>query len=130
MVLYMQRETVWKTFPFANIQPFTKINDDMDNLSIHQSNLDVIALETKHQADKKRSLTEQRIYSINQSLIEDGIEPNDFKEVPKSYFDGLFDGSIGLEPSSPEIWEYWEGYCFGYRDYLCKQKGITLPDEF
>ena len=50
---------------------------------------------------------------INQSLISDGIEPNDLKQIPQSYSDEFFDGQIGLKASHPEAWEYW-----------CQQKGI------
>ena len=71
-----------------------------------------------------------RIFKENQALIADRIESNDLTQIPKTYSDGMFDGKIGLKASHPENWDYWAGYCQGYREYLCNQKGITLPDEF
>ena len=71
-----------------------------------------------------------RIYKENQSLIAEGIEPNDLSQLPKSYFEGEFDGKTNLDPVLPEDWEYWSGYCQGNREYWCKHKGITLPEEF
>lgn len=67
---------------------------------------------------------------INQSLINDGIEPNEVKEIPQSYSEGRFDGKIGIEASKPENWDYWLGYCQGYREFLCRKKGIELEEEF
>ena len=66
----------------------------------------------------------------NQSFICDAIPPNDFSQIPKSYSDGEFDGKIGLNPSHPEEWDYWSGYCQGNREYWCKQKNIELPNDF
>ena len=52
-------------------------------------------------------------------------------EPPRElYSGGWFDGYIGDKPLHPELWEYWEGYSQGNREYWCKQKGITLPEEF
>ena len=66
----------------------------------------------------------------NQSLIQDGIEPNNPDELPKTFVDGKFDGVIGEECLFPEDWDYFEGWCLGHREFCCKQKGIFLPDEF
>ena len=71
-----------------------------------------------------------RIHDNNQSLVEDGIEPNDLSQIAKSYSDGEFDGKINLDPSNPENWSYWSGYCQGNREYWCKQKNIELPNDF
>ncbi len=46
------------------------------------------------------------------------------------YSGGWFDGFIGEQPLHPELWDYWKGYSQGNRKYWCKQKGITLPEEF
>ena len=43
---------------------------------------------------------------INQSLVADGIPPNDLTQIPKSYSDGEFDGKVGLEAAQPEDWDY------------------------
>ena len=67
---------------------------------------------------------------INQSLLADGIEPNDLNQIPKSYSEGEFDGKIGLEAFYPEDADYYAGWAIGHRIYLCRNKGITLPDEF
>ena len=67
---------------------------------------------------------------INQSLIAARIEPNDLTQLPKSYTDGVFDGKIGLEASHPEDADYYDGWQQGHREYLCKQKRITLPNDF
>ena len=67
---------------------------------------------------------------INQSLMSDGIEPNDSSQIPKSYSDGEFDGQIGLEASQPENWDYYSGWAIGHRIYECQKRGIELPDEF
>ena len=67
---------------------------------------------------------------INQSLISDGIEPNDLSQIPKSYSKGELDGQTNLNPSHPEDWNYWSGYSQGNREYWCRRKGISLPDEF
>ena len=63
---------------------------------------------------------------INQSLEKDGIEPNDLTQIPKSYWDGEFDGKIGLEAAHPEDWDYYQGWAIGHREYECKRKGIAL----
>ena len=56
-------------------------------------------------------------YSENQSLIKNGIEPNDLKQIPKSYSEGELDGQSNLKPSHPEDWDYWAGYSQGNREY-------------
>ena len=43
-------------------------------------------------------------YSENQSLIKNGIEPNDLKQIPKSYSEGELDGQRHLNPSYPKDW--------------------------
>ncbi len=63
---------------------------------------------------------------INQSLMSDGIEPNDLNQIPQSYSDGFFDGQIGLKASHPENWSDWSGYSQGNREYWCQPKGIEL----
>ncbi len=67
---------------------------------------------------------------INQSLVSDGIEPNDLSQIPKSYSEGEFDGKIGLEASQPENWDYYSGWAIGHRMYECQKRGIELPEEF
>ena len=71
-----------------------------------------------------------RIYKENQSLAKEGISPNDLNQLPKTYSEGEFDGKMNITPSAPENWDYWEGYSQGNREYWCKQKGITLAEEF
>ncbi|MGK7952903.1 MAG: hypothetical protein AB4368_29965 [Xenococcaceae cyanobacterium] len=71
-----------------------------------------------------------RIYRENQSLEEEGISPNDLSQIPKSYSKGELDGQSNLNPSHPEDWDYWSGYSQGHREYWCRRKGISLPDEF
>ncbi len=68
---------------------------------------------------------------INQSLLADGIEPNDLKnQIPKSYSEGALDGQSNFNPSHPEDWDYWSGYSQGNREYWCRKKGIILPNDF
>ena len=67
---------------------------------------------------------------INQDLIADGLPPNDLSQIPESYSEGKFDGQIGLEASQPENWDYYKGWAIGHREYRCRLKGITLPEEF
>ena len=67
---------------------------------------------------------------INQSLRGDGISPNNPNEISKSYSEGELDGKINRNPSNLEDWNYWSGYSQGNREYWCRQKGITLPNEF
>ncbi len=67
---------------------------------------------------------------INQDLIADGLPPNDLSQIPESYSEGKFDGEIGLEASQPENWDYYRGWAIGHREYRCRLKGITLPEEF
>ncbi len=71
-----------------------------------------------------------RIHVDNQSLINDGIEPNALSQLSKSYSDGELDGQSNLEPVLPEDWEYWSGYSQGNREYWCRKKGIILPNDF
>ncbi len=66
----------------------------------------------------------------NQSLVADGISPNDLSQIPKFYSQGELDGQTNLNPSNPEDWDYWSGYSQGNREYWCRRKGISLPDEF
>lgn len=67
---------------------------------------------------------------INQSLIQDGISPNELKQLPEAYLDGEWSGKIGEECKHPEDWDYFHGWALGHREYKCKQNGIILPDEF
>ena len=67
---------------------------------------------------------------INQSLISDGIEPNNLTQIPQQYSEGEFDGQIGLEAAHPENWDYYQGWQYGHREYICRQKGIELPNDF
>ena len=75
----------------------------MNNTSIHQANLDVIALETKHQSDFERSLLQQE-FSKN------------YRDEPRiSFEDGKYDGELDLEPE-PYQWFnpiYRKGYLAG-----------------
>ena len=75
----------------------------MNNTSIHQANLDVIALETKHQSDFERSLLQQE-FSKN------------YRDEPRiSFEDGKYDGELDLEPE-PYQWFnsiYRKGYFAG-----------------
>lgn len=75
----------------------------MTNHSIHQSNLDVIALETKHQKDFERS---QEIQKFSKNYQD---EPH------ASFEDGKYDGELDLEPE-PYQWfdpKYRKGYFAG-----------------
>ena len=75
----------------------------MHNYSIHQANLEVVALETKHQSDFERSLEVQK-FSKN------------YREEPRiSFEDGKYDGELDLEPE-PYQWFnpiYRKGYLAG-----------------
>ena len=71
-----------------------------------------------------------RIYRDNQSLLEDGIKPNDPTQIPKTYTEGMVDGQVGKEAASPESWDYYSGWAIGHRMYECQKRGIELPDEF
>ena len=75
----------------------------MNNSSIHQPNLDVIALETKHQEDFERSLKQQK------------FSKNYKDELRTSFADGKYDGELDLEPE-PYQWfnpMYRKGYLAG-----------------
>lgn len=75
----------------------------MNNSSIHQANLDVIALETKHQRDFERSLEVQK------------FSKNYRDELRISFEDGKYDGELDLEPE-PYQWFnpiYRKGYFAG-----------------
>ena len=75
----------------------------MNNTSIHQPNLDIIALETKHQKDFERALKQQEFSKNYQE--ERGI----------SFADGKYDGELDLEPE-PYQWFnpiYRKGYFAG-----------------
>ena len=63
----------------------------MNNSSIHQTNLDVIALESKHQSDFERSHLQQK-FSKNYKE-EQGI----------SFEDGKYDGELDLEPLRDDV---------------------------
>ncbi len=63
---------------------------------------------------------------INQSLVADGISPNDLSQIPQSYSKGELDGQTNLNPSHPEDWNYWSGYSQGNREYWCQPKEIEL----
>lgn len=43
------------------------------------------------------------------------------------YSEGWLDGLWGLEPSSPDIHLYWQGYQLGQREYWCKHRGLEIP---
>ena len=66
----------------------------------------------------------------NQDLIAEGLTPNPLSQISESYWSGEFDGKIGLEAASPENGEYYLGWTIGHREYLCRLKGIILPEEF
>ena len=75
----------------------------MNNSSIHQPDLDVIALETKHQRDFERSLKIQK------------FSKNYRDELRISFEDGKYDGGLDLEPE-PYQWFnpiYRKGYLAG-----------------
>ena len=75
----------------------------MNNPSIHQANLDIIALEVKHQEDFER-LQEIQKFSKNYQ-----------DELRISFADGKYDGELDLEPE-PYQWFnpiYRKGYFFG-----------------
>ena len=75
----------------------------MNNSSIHQPNLDVIALETKHQEDFERS---QASWKFSQNYKD---------ELRISFEDGKYDGELDLEPE-PYQWFnpiYRKGYLAG-----------------
>ena len=73
----------------------------------------------------------------NQVFIAKRISLNSLKEAThetkpptEKYSVGWFDGLIGENPMYPENSEYWSGYSLGYREYWCKEKGVTLSDRF
>lgn len=65
----------------------------MNNTSIHQPNLDIIALETKHQKDFERCLCWG-----TQSLKQQEFSKNYQEERDISFADGNYDGELDLEP--------------------------------
>ncbi len=67
---------------------------------------------------------------INQSLIAEGIEPNELSSIEPAYYSGEKDGELNLEPKLSELWSYWRGYSDGNREYWLKKKNIELPEEF
>ena len=75
----------------------------MNNHSIHQSDLDVIALETKHQNDYERSLALKKFCQNYQDNLRTSFE------------DGKYDGELDIEPE-PYQWFnpiYKKGYLAG-----------------
>ncbi len=66
----------------------------------------------------------------NQSLLEEGIEPNEPTQIPKSYTQGIGDGKVGKDAAFPESWDYYSGWAIGHRLYECQKRGIELPDDF
>jgi hypothetical protein len=52
-------------------------------------------------------------------------EPNIDIEL---YSEGLFDGLCNLKPTKPHIYDYWQGYQLGLREYLCKQLGVEITE--
>ena len=75
----------------------------MNNSSIHQTNLDVIALETKHQSDYERSLRQQKFSKNYQDQLRISFE------------DGKYDGELNLEPEAYQWFspKYRKGYLSG-----------------
>ena len=74
----------------------------MNNSSIHQPDIDVIALESRHQSDFKRSRLQQK-FSKN------------YQEFRTSFVDSKYDGELDLEPE-PYQWfnpVYRKGYFAG-----------------
>ncbi|VEP18270.1 hypothetical protein H1P_730011 [Hyella patelloides LEGE 07179] len=58
----------------------------MNNHIIHQSDIDVIALESKHQEDYERTQQEQEF-------------TENYQDEPRTTFeDGKYDGELNLEP--------------------------------
>ncbi len=90
--------------------------------------LSAIAENTK--SNGVRSFMLSQYSTKNQSLIADGIPPNDLSQIPNEYEDGLYDGRIGEECKYPEEWDYFQGWAIGHREHECKKKGIILPDDF
>ena len=45
------------------------------------------------------------------------------------YSEGFFDGICNLESTPPHIYDYWQGYQLGLREYLCKVLGVEIPDS-
>ena len=67
---------------------------------------------------------EQRIlndYAALDNLIE---------EETDKYYQGEFDGRMGIEGTHPEDEHYWRGYQQGYRFYLLKKQNKLLEQEF
>ena len=71
-----------------------------------------------------------RIYKENQSLIAEGIEPNDLSQLPKSYFDGEFDGKTNLDLSYQKTGNIGRVIAKAIGNIGANTKGITLPEEF
>ena len=45
------------------------------------------------------------------------------------YSEGFFDGICNLESTKPHIYDYWQGYQLGLREYLCKQLGVEITES-
>lgn len=76
-------------------------------------------------------------YSINCDREQTTLEANSIaayeaqlEKETDLYSNGMFDGAIGLAPSTPEEQSYWQGYCEGYRKYWINQLGLVLDTEF
>ena len=90
----------------------------MNNHILHQSELDVIALETKHQQDYERSLTIHNFcqsYQDDTGLINPAGNPQE-QPLPRDTFeDGQWDGFFDFEPQAYQWLErsYRSGYLSG-----------------
>ena len=77
-----------------------------------------------------RSFMLSQYSTKNQSLVADGLPPNDLSQIPKTYTEGMVDGQVGKDPADPESWDYYSGWAIGHRMYECQKRGIELPDDF
>ncbi len=90
--------------------------------------LSAIAENTK--SNGVRSFMLSQYSTKNQSLVADGLPPNDLSQIPKTYTEGMVDGQVGKAPADPESWDYSSGWAIGHRMYECQKRGIELPDDF
>jgi hypothetical protein len=58
-----------------------------------------------------------------------GYDPEILEEPTDIYLLGLVDGEVSAIPTLPESLEYWDGYCYGLRNYYLKQQGKKVVEE-
>ena len=82
----------------------------MNNPILHQSDLDVIALETKHQEDYERACAVEEFCKH-------------YKDEPRTTFeDGKYDGELDIEP---EPYQWFDPYNNKINIFFNKEKTTT-----